>query len=225
MKPKALIGFDISEQSFLADYWAEYDFYEEEWKNYLKLLDLKEGEFHPRFYNFDDIGLKNKFSSDSDKLVVISAVSFDKERLWDEMYWHKTINFLLNQGYFVVFTGLESQKDYLTNLTKNLHNEKYKVLTNLNIPELASLIRSSRFVLCIDSFITHLAIALEKPVICLLNPDIYYLKGFSLRKAFVDTKSMVPLIESVTILPTIDTDDKKMIQHCEKLIFNKKMLR
>lgn len=206
MKPKYLIAFNASEQSFLADCWADYDFYEEEWKNYLKLiqpfLELKEIFFSSHFFNFDDEGLKERFSEEKDKLAIISPISFDKERLWKIDYWQKTIEDLIEQNYDVVLTGLKSQEKYLLEITQSLNFGRVKIFTNLTIPQLASLTRISTLVICIDSFITHLAIALKKPVICLINLDIYFLKGFSQYEKFIDTKSMIPLIDRVKVIST-----------------------
>lgn len=209
MKPKFLSAFDISEQSFLADYWAEYDLEEEEWKNYLKLFqpffEFENPDFFPQFYNFDDRGLMKKFSGEMDKFVVISPISFDKERLWKINYWQELIRYLVGQNYYVILTGIESQKDYLLEIIKFFSSEKVKIFTDLTIPELASLIRRSKFVIAIDSFIAHLAIAVKKPLICLVNPEIYFLKNYSKPKKFIDAKSMIPVIKNVSIFSNLNT--------------------
>jgi len=224
MKPKFLTAFDISEQSFLADFWAEYDFYEEEWKNYLKLLQPfirpKQAKFSPQFYNFNDLILGKRFlkEKETDRLIIISPISFDKERLWKINYWQKLVEYLINQRYYVILTGLPSQKEYLLKIAKSFSSDKLEIFTDLTIPQLASLIKFSKFVICIDSFITHLTIAVGKPLICLVNPKVYFLKGLSQRKKFIDTKSMVPLIKNVKVLSTLDADEKIVIKHCQNLI-------
>lgn len=221
-RPKCLVSFDISEQSFLADYRVNYDFYEEEWKNHLRLLEPlgieSEGsDFVSQFFNFDYDGLKKKVKLDRD-FVVISPVSFDKERLWCVDSWQKVIDFFISQNFEVILVGLESQKLYLLEISSKIKLAKLKILTNLSIPELASLIEFSKFVLCIDSFVTHLSIALKKQVICLLNEEIYYLQGISKPKRVIDAKSIVPLIANVIILSTLRTKSSLLIDHCKKLI-------
>ena len=221
-QPECLVSFDISEQSFLADYRVSYDLYEEEWENHLRLLEplgIEEENycFSPQFFNCDYQGLKKKAKLPKD-FVVISPVSFDKERLWDRDCWQRVIRFLIGEDFEVVLVGLESQKPYLLEITSLTKSDKVRILTNLSIPELASLIKLSKFVLCIDSFITHLSIALKKQVICLINEEVYYLKGVSKPSWVIDAKSMVPLIPNVIILSTLRTESSLLIDHCKKLI-------
>lgn len=206
IKPKNLIAFNLSEQSFLADFWAFYDLYDEEWKNYLNLLkplgvDIGTAEFSPQFNNFDDEGLKNKMPDlkEKAKLVVISPISFDGERCWLEKYWKAVINYLLNNNYQVVLTGMENQEVFLQNLVLDNKNNNLKIATNLSISELGSLFKKANFFIGIDSFPAHLALAINKPIVCLLNEKAYYLKGFSGRKFAIDTRSMIPLINKVKI--------------------------
>lgn len=221
MNPKFLSAFDISEQSFLADYWAEYDLEEEEWKNYLKLFqpffEFENPDFSSQFYNFDDKRLRKKFSSEIDKFVVISPVSFDKERLWEINYWQELIKYLIGQNYYIILTGIESQKDYLLKIAKFFTFDKVKIFTNLTIPELASLIKYSKFVIAIDSFIAHLAIAIKKPLICLINPEIYFLKNYSKPKKFIDAKSMIPVIKNVFIFSNLNTSPIDLIKKIGKI--------
>jgi ADP-heptose:LPS heptosyltransferase len=225
-QPECLVSFDISEQSFLANHQVSYDFYEEEWKNHLRLLEPletkeKENCFSQQFFNFDYEGLKKKIKLSED-FVVISPVSFDKERLWDRDSWQRVIGFLISKNLEVILAGLESQEGYLLEISSPIKSDKLKILTNLSIPELASLIKLSKFVLCIDSFITHLSIALKKQVICLINEEIYYLKGVSKPRWVIDAKSIVPLIPNVIILSTLHTESSLLINHCEKLIKSEK---
>lgn len=219
-KPRLLVSFDISEQSFLADYWAQYDFYEEEWKNYLKLLEplgIGKIEFSSQFYNFDDQGLKNKFLREKEKLVVVSPISFDKERLWEVKNWQKVISFLVEKNFQVCLIGLESQKDYLLKIKDNVISDKVKILTDLSIPQLASLLRKSLLLLGIDAFPIHLGISLKKHIICLVNTEVYYLPHYSKIKKFVDVKSMVPLVKDIVILPAQKTGTNSVIKICNEM--------
>lgn len=227
MNPKFLIAFDISEQSFLADVWAEYDFYEEEWKNCLKLiqpfLELKKVSFSPQFFNFGKLELKEKkFLDNMNNLVLISPITFDKERLWGIKNWQETIKYLIKKGYSVVLTGIKSQEGYLREITQifNSKNEKEKVkIDTCLIPQLANLIKVSKFTICIESFPAHLSIALKKPLICLINLEIYFLKNFSKKGKFFSVgKSMIPLIENVKILSVLDANADDLINKINEII-------
>lgn len=212
MMGKKLIAFDISEQSFLADYWAEYDLSEEEWKNYLNLLkpfniDLSEASFDPRFFN---IAEKNPFEEKRGKYVVISPVSFDKDREWGIEKWQKLFSHLSSIGYDIVLTGIPDHRDYLQSLTTK-ETEGVFILVDTSIPELGRLIKDADFFLGIESFPLHLAIALEKRVGCFVNPRVYYLKGVS-RPGFVhDARSMIPILDSICFLD-VDFSAEKVIK-------------
>ncbi|MCL4437670.1 hypothetical protein M1513_01365, partial [Patescibacteria group bacterium] len=223
IKPKRLIAFEMSEQSFLADYWARYDLREEDWKNYLNLLkplgiDISKAEFSPRFYDFDDEGLKNKIPEalEKKKLVAISPVSFDKERLWSKENWRQVFSYLSRNGYYLVLTGLKSHEEYLRNLISGENFPDIKIATNLTIPEMGSLFQKSKFFIGIDSFPAHLALATQKQVICIVNEIIYYLKDFSPRIRFVDARSMIPLVKSVKIL-RIEDGGQKAIEFIKEI--------
>ena len=221
-KPRLLVSFDISEQSFLADYWVPYDFYDDEWKNSSKLLKplgidlaIEKIEFSPQFYNFDDQGLKNKLLEGEKKMAAISPISFDKERLWEIKNWQKIISFLAEKNFRVCLIGLESQRDYLLKIKDNL-SDKVKILTNLSVPQLASLLRKSLLLIGIDAFPIHLGISLKKPVVCLVNTEVYYLPRYSRIKKFIDAKSMVPFVKDALILPVQKTDANLVIKTCQE---------
>ncbi|MBT9169359.1 MAG: Lipopolysaccharide heptosyltransferase 1 [Syntrophomonadaceae bacterium] len=199
-----LLSFDVSEQSFLADYLADYDFAEEEWKNFLKLLDAfdfgkfetEKFDYSPGFYNFEEneLGeLKNK-----KKIVVMAPISYDKDRLWPIEKWAEICRFCLKKGYSVILVGLKEHENYLEKISLLVDSKKIKIIADLSIPQLAGLIKKSSLFVCIDSFPAHLAIALGKPTICFVNVDFYYLKGYS-PKVFIGGRSMIPLVENVKI--------------------------
>ncbi|MCL5733613.1 MAG: hypothetical protein M1334_03060 [Patescibacteria group bacterium] len=223
IKPKNLIAFEMSEQSFLADYWAHYNLQEEDWKNYLNLLkplgvDVSKAGFSPRFYDFDDEGLKNKIPEalKNKKLVAVSPVSFDKERLWPKGDWSKVFEYLTKKDYTLVLTGLKSQEEYLKNLVSEGNYQNIIIATNLTIPEIGSLFRLSKFFIGIDSFPAHLALATQKQVICVVNEKIYYLKGYSPKIHFIDARSMIPLLKTVKILK-IGDDSQKAIEFIKEV--------
>ena len=209
----ALIAFDISEQGFLADYWANYDFDEEEWKNYLNLLvplgiDVASVDFHEEFYNHN---APNPMAG-AGKYIVISPISFETDRQWGESNWKELISFLLSRGKGVALTGIPSQKKYLNDLAPALRGAK--VFTEMRIPEFGALMKDAECFVGIESFPAHLALAEGKRAIILTNFIAYYLKGYSPRRFAIDARSMLPILRQVEffdVKSTIARDIKKAI--------------
>ena len=208
IKPKNLLAFDISGCSFLADYWAPYNLQEEEWRNYLRLLEplgikADEAKFSSGFFNFDDRGIEEKMPAvfGAKKIVALAPVSFDRDRLWPIKNWQRVVINLLQLNYQVVLTGLPSQEKFLSDIVSELDQRNIRIATNLSISELGSLLKKSDFFIGIDSFPAHLSLALFKKTFCLVNTKSYYLKGYSRPKIFIDGRSMIPLVENIKILP------------------------
>lgn len=194
----ALIAFDISEQSFIADYWASYDLDDEEWKNYLKLLvplgiDTVSADFVEEFYNYD---VPNPMAAGT-PYAVISPVSFDVEREWGSDNWKGFIASLAARGMRVALTGMPSQKEYLEALASS-GGEKASIFTKMSIAEFGALMHGGAFFVGIDSFPAHLALASDKHAIVLVSPVAYYLKGYSKRKFIIDARNMLPIVERVS---------------------------
>jgi ADP-heptose:LPS heptosyltransferase len=196
----ALISFDISEQSFLADYRVDYDLDGEEWKNYLNLLtplgiDISSARFREEFYNHD---VSNPMA-DAGKYVVLSPVSFDVEREWGRENWKELIAFLAAHGTGVALTGMPSQKEHLEDLA-SASRGKAKVLVNMSIPEFGALMKGAAFFAGIDSFPAHLALAEGKRAVVFVNPAAYYLLGYSPKKFARDARCMLPVVEQAIFL-------------------------
>ncbi|TSC52050.1 MAG: Lipopolysaccharide heptosyltransferase III [Parcubacteria group bacterium LiPW_41] len=224
IKPKRLIAFDISEQSFLADYWAEYGLKSEEWENYMNLLlplGIAKNEFfyEPVFNNFDD-SIFNKYEFQSlrgKNYIVCAPVSFDKDRQWEVESWRKVIVAYRDAGNAVVFTGIQSQLEYIKNILDGVDGKDIIVATNLTLPELGSIYKKAKLFLGIESFPAHLALALKKPIICLMRNDAYYLKGFSSAKT-ASARSMIPLLEGrVFALDIKTTSVEKVVEIVKSL--------
>lgn len=193
----ALIAFDISGQSFLADRWADYDLDEEEWKNYLNLLvplaiDASSAGFREEFYNY---GAPNPMTR-AGKYVVISPVSFEIDREWGKKNWKELISFLASRGIGAALTGMPSQKGYLEDLA-SAGSGKAMVLAEMSIPEFGSLLRGAELFIGIESFPAHLALALGKHALALVNSDAYFLKGYSPKKFATDARSMLPVLKQI----------------------------
>jgi ADP-heptose:LPS heptosyltransferase len=196
---RALIAFDISEQSFLADYWADYDLNGEEWKNYLNLLvplgiDKASADFHEEFYNFG----KNPMA-EKGVYAVISPVSFDRDRQWGGDNWKELIASIVKQGYRVAITGMRDQEQYIRQILP-AEQENIFVFTTLSIPDFGALMKGAAFFVGIESFPAHLALACGTKEFALVFNEIYYLKGYSRESFLIDARSMLPVLENLRLL-------------------------
>ncbi len=212
MWPHTLIAFEMSEQSYCADIWAHYDMRDEEWKNFLNLLspfckNVEQEAFSEEFYNFDDSILSALPSGFGETIAMISPISFDRERYWPIDSWRAVIEHLLSKNYSVIITGLPSQEKLIEKIISDLPQDKIYIATKHSISEIASLLRKSKVWIGIDSFTAHLAIALKKETLCLVNEKYYFVKGWS-KKFWVDARSMIPLIKEVRLLSTNSEAEK-----------------
>jgi ADP-heptose:LPS heptosyltransferase len=192
----ALIAFDTSEQSFLADYWAEYDLDDEEWKDYLNLLrplgiDVDSAVFHEEFYNFGNNPMVGK-----GKYVVLSPISFDKERQWGSDNWRRLIEFIIKQGYLVAITGMKDQETYIQDIMPK-DRENVFVFTTLTLPYFGALMKGAKFFVGIESFPAHLALACGTKAFVFVFSSTYYIKGFSENRFMIEARNMLPVLEQM----------------------------
>ncbi|MCL5012012.1 MAG: glycosyltransferase family 9 protein [Patescibacteria group bacterium] len=198
VRAKRLISFDISEQSFLSDFWARYDLKSEEWENYNNLL-LPLGIKRnipgiPLFFNFNNTVfdsvklriLKNK------RYFVCSPVSFDSDKQWNIYYWGEILRFCVSAGNMIVLTGTPNQKLYLEQIKNFIQDpDDIVVVTDIPLADLASLYQKSSGFLGVESFPAHLALALNKHIFCGMNYAAYYLKGMSHLFSSLSARSML----------------------------------
>ncbi|MCL4391835.1 glycosyltransferase family 9 protein [Patescibacteria group bacterium] len=207
-----LIAFDISEQSFLADYWADYDLDEEEWKNYLNLLrpigiDGTAAECKEEFFNLG----KNPMSG-KEPYAVISPVSFDPERQWNDENWKKLIKAMQKKNIGIAVTGIKGHEEYIDRLLPE-DKKGVNIFTSLSLPDFGALMAGARFFAGIDSFPAHLAIACGTKAFIFVSPGAYFIKNLSKKRFAVDARMMIPAIRTATLL-----DVKIGFEEAEKAI-------
>jgi heptosyltransferase-3 len=214
------IAFDISEQSFWADIQVDYDLDEEEWINYgnlLKPLGIDQQDVRPSgsFHNFD---APNPMGSKSG-YIVISPVSFDKDREWGLNNWKCLIRQLSDDAVHIALTGLPSHRSYIESITASIANPEFvKTLTNIQLDELGALMKDAALFLGIDSFPAHLALCLDKPAALLVNARAYYLKNFSTRTFASEARCMLPVIPSATFFDVEHTAVETLVRFCENSV-------
>lgn len=187
-----LIAFDISELSFLADFWASYDLEAEEWQNYAKLLSPLGVNVAPsvlcsEFYN---CVARNPLQHVG-AYVVMSPVSYETDRQWNEHYWMHLIEDFATRGVTVALTGLPSQRKYLDKIALAASSQQVHVLTDLHLREFGALMKGAAYFVGIDSFPAHLANSLKKRSAFLVNPALYYVPGLSRKKFSIEARSMI----------------------------------
>lgn len=191
---KALVAFDFSSQSFLADRLVHYDLAANEEENYLRLLEPlgieSKIEARPEFFNLSD----GQIEPD---LAVFSPLSFDPEKSWPLAYWPKLLQLLEAKGYRIILSGLKEHASQLEEIKKEAGSLKSEIMIK-DIPSLAGAIKRAALFVGIESFPAHLAIALKKKSFCLVNTKLFYVKGLS-SQALIDGRSMLPQIEGVII--------------------------
>lgn len=212
-----LVAFDLSQASCLTNYRADYNLRAEEWQNYLNLLqpldinlnDLKQPYFPQHFFNFSPLS-----QTIESPYWCLSPVSFDPEKTWSSADWIEFIKYFLVAGprNRLVLIGLPNHKDWLKPIMDNFSSQpRVTCFTNLSIPQLAELLKNSQGLIGIDSFAAHLAIALGRPVSCLVNSRLFYVSGLS-RSSLIDGRSMLPRLPLVIIKDLLTTKPEQLIK-------------
>jgi ADP-heptose:LPS heptosyltransferase len=217
---RTLIAFDIAEQSFLADCWADYDLNEEEPRNYAKLLaplgiasSLVSSS--SEFYNYD---ARNP-GDGLEPYVVFAPVSFEIDRQWKTEYWKELIAILLAQRINVALSGLPSQRAYLESIVPawSLETSFVRLLTDLSVQQLGALMKGAAFFVGIESFPAHLAIALGIPAAFLINPNVYYLKGHSRRTFAREARSILPIVPKAAFFDVRSASADEIVASFQRL--------
>ena len=188
-----LVAFDISEQSYLADYWANYDLDDEEWKNYLNLLqplgiNTASADFREEFYAFGANPMEGK-----GKYVAVSPVSFDPEREWSKSKWRELLGALVRRGFAVAITGTKEQEGYIREIAGG-HEGNIFIFAALSLADFGALMKGAEFFVGIDSFPAHLALACRKRAFVFVNSGIYFLKGHTPKRFWTDARIMLPVV-------------------------------
>ncbi|MFA5163065.1 MAG: glycosyltransferase family 9 protein [Patescibacteria group bacterium] len=218
---KTLVAFDISQLSDLADIIVPYDLKSWEEKNYQNLLRaigvaetiIENTEARGQFFNFQ------KLAQEIDAPYwVLAPVSFDPEKTWEKKKWIEFSRVFLekNPGQIIIASGTKEQAGWLEEIKNGLRGQneiynRFLVRSDLDLGQLASLIKGCQGFIGLESFAAHLAIALDKPVSCLVNTNLFYVPGIS-QNRLVDGRSMLPEMGNVKILKRDTIDITSLIR-------------
>jgi ADP-heptose:LPS heptosyltransferase len=96
------------------------------------------------------------------------------ERRWPPEFFAETLVRLVYEGYQIVLAGIRGERPYVQSLIDRLPTDVKSCVTNtagrLNLGELLALLESAACVLTNDSGPMHMAIALQRPTVCLFGP-------------------------------------------------------
>jgi len=100
-------------------------------------------------------------------VVLLTATSSD-DKLWPEQDWRKLAASLAQRGLTCILpAGTDAERQRATRLAQGM--SLARVAPALGIAEIASLCAGARLVIGLDTGLTHLAVALERPTLALFS--------------------------------------------------------
>lgn len=116
-----------------------------------------------------DYGIARHFAKNqSDQTAYLIAIhaTTRSDKYWLESHWHRTLQALANQGLTIRLPwGNEKERQRAERLAQ--HNPNIQVLPKLTLTELAAQIANAKAVISVDTGLSHLAAALDKPNVIL----------------------------------------------------------
>jgi len=90
---------------------------------------------------------------------------------WEKEKWGELAKELAELGYFVIFTGVKDDEEYIQSILCDIDSAKCKSLAGrINIQELVAVISQSKLLVAVDTGVIHIAVALDVPVVDLMGP-------------------------------------------------------
>ncbi|RLG46814.1 MAG: hypothetical protein DRN92_04520 [Thermoproteota archaeon] len=107
---------------------------------------------------------------DKHNVVVISPGAGCEARLWEPDRWAKVADYIVENGFKVLFTGTTAERALIERIRSQMRKESVSLAGHLRILQLASVIKRSICVLSLESAPMHIAVAMRTPVIALFGP-------------------------------------------------------
>jgi ADP-heptose:LPS heptosyltransferase len=111
-----------------------------------------------------------------EEFIVVNPNASDLllERRWPVDYVVRAVEKLTSLGLRIAFVGSRGEAEYVSGIIKQLSADAQKLVVNtaglLNLGELLSLLKTANCVLTNDTGPMHMAIALDRPTVCLFGP-------------------------------------------------------
>lgn len=171
-----IYGFDVKKSKWANTVRVRYDLNKHVVDNYLSLIEKYSAKPEHNglelFLPENSANLLKTSQDISGDYIVVSPGAGYPSKLWYLERWRVVLKFLIEKfRYNVYITGNKNEYNYNESLIDGLNNEKLRNLAGkLNLLELSSLIKESRFVLCVDSAVMHISVAVKTPVLALFGP-------------------------------------------------------
>jgi lipopolysaccharide heptosyltransferase II len=98
-------------------------------------------------------------------------------RRWPETHFARVADFLVEQGFRVVLTGIPAEREIVERVEQAMHERAFNAVGRLSLGELLALLARASLVISNDTGPIHLAAAQGAPVIGLYGPNIPTLYG------------------------------------------------
>lgn len=136
----------------------------------------------PSLIGTDPVIVKQHFNLPNEYFVLVPANSHISKgasinhRAWPTDYWKELMKMMSDRGINAVIIGGESEKPFF-NQFEPLPNMIISLVGKTNFPHLIGLIQGSKGVITTDTGPSHIAAAVNTPVIALIGPTNYKRTG------------------------------------------------
>ena len=171
-----IYGFDVRKSKWSNNVKVHYDLNKHVVDNYLSLIErfgAKSEHNGPELFleeNTDNL-VKTGMEISKDYIIISPGAGYPS-KLWYADRWKEVLNFLIEKfSYNVYITGNRNEFEYNESLINGLNSKRIKnIAGKINLLELSYLVRGSRFVICVDSAVLHISVAVKTPVLALFGP-------------------------------------------------------
>ncbi len=168
-----------------------------------KLVKIPSGIFTKEFVDrYEDQNQKRleRFNLPASYIIFHIGAGSEK-KMWDINKWKKLTAELLKKGKNIVFTGKgQNEKDLISKIINaqyfsNSKNKLFDLSDKLNFSELSSIVKNAKLVVCVDSFLLHLGVSLDKPIIVIYS-------GINNANHWVEKKqNVIPIVKKMDCNP------------------------
>lgn len=135
----------------------------------------------PVFYIGDDddesarVLLKRKGISPSDQFITVHMTSSPLQRWkqWHIEKWMELLEILINQKVKPVILGSADEREMVIKATLGLSVKPIFALGELTLKQTAAVIKKSAVLVCNDSGLMHIGVAVDTPVVAIFGPQDY----------------------------------------------------
>lgn len=102
--------------------------------------------------------------------IQVGASTFQKWKKWDTDKWIKLIKRLLDNKVMVVILGLANEWEMIRSTFTNRDKKPIVAAGKMTLQQTAAIIKRSRLLVCNDSSLMHIAVAMDTPTVAIFGP-------------------------------------------------------